>query len=107
MRHARRPSSALAVGPLLGHARRPFSALAAGLLLGGALVAAGCVVMPSGGTPVLVDHRAGRFWSPEGRLLKVSEDEKRCRVAVRDRSLVFVRTFWTECLYVHSRSTRD
>jgi hypothetical protein len=88
------------------HARRASSALAAGLLLGGTLLAAGCVFMPSGGTPVLVDHRAGSFWSPEGRLLSVSEDEKRCRVAVRDRSLVFVRTFWTECRYVHSATTR-
>jgi hypothetical protein len=88
-------------------ARLPSRVLAAGLLLGGALLAAGCVLMPSAGTPVLVDHRAGRFWSPEGRLLAVSEDEKRCRVAVRDRSLVFVRTFWTECRYVHSATTRS
>jgi len=80
--------------------------LAAGLLLALAILAPGCVLLPSRGTPVLVDHRAGSFWSPEGKLLEVSEDEKRCRVAVRDRSLVFVRTFWTECLYVHTRTTR-
>ena len=80
-------------------------ARAAGILLGAALLAAGCVLMPSRGTPVLVDHRAGSFWSPEGRLLEVSGDQKRCRVAVRDRSLVFVRDFWTECLYVHTTTT--
>ena len=81
-------------------------ARAAGTLLGAALLAAGCVWMHSRGTPVLVDHRAGNFWSPEGKLLAVSDDQKRCRVAVRDRSLVFVRHFWTECLYVHTRTTR-
>jgi hypothetical protein len=78
-------------------------ALAAAL----AVAAAGCVVMPSRGTPVLVDHRAGRFWSGKGMLLEVSEDERSCRVAVRDRSLVFVRTLWTSCDHVHSASTRD
>lgn len=72
-----------------------------------ALGASGCVVMPSHGTPVLVDHRAGRFWSGKGRLLEVSEDRRSCRVAVRDRSLVFVRTLWTSCENVHSASTRD
>ena len=83
------------------HGLASLALAAAALLLG-----AGCVMMPSGGTPVLVDHRAGSFWSPEGKLLAVSEDQKRCRVSVRDRSLVFVRTFWTECAYVHSASTR-
>ena len=87
--------------PLAQRAR----ALAA--LLGLALLAPGCVLMPSSGTPVLVDHRAGSFWSPKGKLLEVSADEKRCRVAVRDRSAVFVRTFWTECAYVHSTTTRS
>ena len=76
-------------------------------LLGLALLAPGCVWMPSRGTPVLVDHRAGSFWSPEGKLLEVSADQKRCRVAVRDRSLVFVRSFWTECAYVHTTTTRS
>jgi len=79
--------------------------LAAALIAAAGLLS-GCVVMPSGGTPVLVDHRAGSFWSPEGKLLAVSDDQKRCRVAVRDRSLIFVRHFWTECLYVHTRTTR-
>ena len=80
--------------------------LAAGALALLSLLGAGCVLMPSRGTPVLVDHRAGSFWSPEGKLLEVSQDEKRCRVAVRDRSLVFVRTFWTECRFVHSATTQ-
>lgn len=78
-------------------------ALVAGLALG----ASGCVWMPSRGTPVLVDHRAGRFWSPKGKLLEVSEDQRSCRVAVRDRSLVLVRKLWTSCEHVHSVSTRD
>lgn len=77
-------------------------ALAAGLALG----ASACVMMPSHGTPVLVDHRAGRFWSGKGLLLEVSEDKRSCRVAVRDRSLLFVRKLWTDCGYVHSASTR-
>ena len=77
------------------------------IALGLALLATGCVFMPSRGTPVIVDQRAGRFWSGDGMLLEVSEDEKSCRVAVRDRSLVFVRRFWTACAHVHSASTRD
>ena len=75
--------------------------------LGLALLATGCLVMPSRGTPVIVDQRAGRFWSGDGRLLEVSEDKRSCRVAVRDRSLVFVRHLWTDCAHVHSASTRD
>ena len=76
------------------------------LLLGLAAAATGCVLMPSRGTPVIVDQRAGRFWSGDGLLLEVSEDRKSCRVAVRDRSLVFVRKLWTDCAHVHSASTR-
>ena len=70
----------------------------AGLLLGGC-------VMPSGGTPVFVDLRAGDFWSGKGRLLEVSADQQRCRVAVRDRAL-FVKRLWTSCLSVHPRRQR-
>jgi hypothetical protein len=77
------------------------------LLIALSALATACVVMPSRGTPVIVDQRAGRFWSGDGMLLEVSEDEKSCRVAVRDRSLVFVRRFWTDCAHVHSASTRD
>ena len=77
------------------------------LALALAALATGCVFMPSRGTPVIVDQRAGRFWSGDGMLLEVSEDQKSCRVAVRDRSLVFVRHLWTECSHVHSASTRD
>ncbi len=75
--------------------------------LGLAVLATGCVLLPSRGTPVIVDQRAGRFWSGDGVLLEVSEDRKSCRVAVRDRSLVFVRRLWTDCAHVHSASTRD
>jgi len=77
------------------------------LLMALALGASACVWMPSRGTPVLVDHRAGRFWSGRGMLLEVSEDQRSCRVAVRDRSLVFVRRLWTDCAHVHSASTLD
>ena len=77
------------------------------LLMALALGASACVWMPSRGTPVLVDHRAGRFWSGRGMLLEVSEDQRSCRVAVRDRSLVFVRRLWTDCTHVHSASTLD
>jgi hypothetical protein len=78
-----------------------------GCLIATAALAAGCLWMPSRGTPVIVDQRAGRFWSGDGMLLEVSEDGKSCRVAVRDRSLVFVRRLWTACAHVHSASTRD
>ena len=59
--------------------------------------------MPAKGTPVFVDMRAGDFWSGEGRLLEVSDDQKRCRVALRSRSLV-VSERWVDCGHVHARS---
>jgi hypothetical protein len=61
--------------------------------------------LPRAGTPVFVDLRAGDFWSGEGVLVEVSEDEKRCRVAVRERSLL-VRKRWVDCAHVHARSSR-
>lgn len=61
--------------------------------------------MPNGGTPVFVDMRAGRFWSGEGRLLEVSDDDERCLVAVRDRAL-YVRRMWVDCAHVHATSSR-
>ena len=64
------------------------------------LLLEGCQ-MPAKGTPVFVDMRAGRFWSGEGLLLEVNEDETRCRVAVRDRALV-VHKMWVDCTYVHA-----
>jgi hypothetical protein len=88
-------------------ARPAAACLRTAFLVALALAASACVAMPSRGTPVLVDHRAGRFWSGKGMLLEVSEDQRSCRVAVRDRSLVFVRTLWTSCDHVHSASTRD
>jgi hypothetical protein len=69
-----------------------------------ALLLAGCL-MPKGGTPVFVDLRAGDFWSGKGVLLEVSEDQKQCRVAVRDRAL-FVHELWTECRNIHPRRQR-
>lgn len=61
----------------------------------------GCL-MPSKGTPVFVDLRAGHFWSGRGVLIEVSEDQSRCRVAVRDRAL-FVQELWVDCTYIHAR----
>jgi len=72
-------------------------------LAGAALLAllGGCL-MPRRGTPVFVDARAGSFWSGEGLLLEVSEDQQRCRVAVRDRALL-VQDRWVDCARVHPR----
>jgi hypothetical protein len=73
--------------------------LAVGLLT--ALATSGCL-MPNAGTPVLVDSRAGSFWSGKGMLTEVSHDQKRCKVAVRDRAL-FVHRRWVDCKTVHPR----
>ena len=70
-----------------------------------ALCLTGCL-MPSKGTPIFVDHRAGDFWSGEGLLLEVSEDRLECKVAARDRAL-FVHERWVRCASVHPRSTGD
>jgi len=66
---------------------------------------AGACLMPRHGRPVFVDVRAGNFWSGQGLLTEVSDDQKRCRVSVRDRVLV-VRDLWVDCARVHARSTR-
>ena len=71
-------------------------------LCAAALLATACQ-MPTRGTPVFVDARAGRFWSGKGVLTEVSEDEQRCRVSVRDPALI-VRDRWYECRFVHARS---
>lgn len=72
--------------------------LAAGLLL------VGCV-MPSTGTPVFVDVRAGDFWTGDGLLTEVSQDQRQCRVSVRDRALI-VQDLWVDCQRVHRRDLR-
>jgi hypothetical protein len=64
----------------------------------------GCL-MPRKGTPVFVDLRAGHFWSGDGLLLEVSEDQSLCKVAVRDRALM-VRKLWVDCAWIHPQSTR-
>ena len=69
-----------------------------------ALLHAGCL-MPGRGTPVFVDVRAGDFWSGNGLLTEVSEDQKRCRVSVRDRALI-VRDLWVDCQRIHDRNAR-
>lgn len=66
------------------------------------LGASGCL-LPSKGTPVFVDSRSGTYWSGRGVLLEVSEDQTRCRVAVRDRALIVHRK-WVDCRSVHPRS---
>jgi hypothetical protein len=68
------------------------------------VLAAGCL-MPNGGNPVLVDSRAGDFWSGEGLLIEVSPDQKRCKVAIRDDAL-FVHEAWVDCVMVHPRGSR-
>ena len=69
-----------------------------------AFLLAGCL-MPTRGTPVFVDVRAGDFWSGNGQLMEVSDDRKRCHVSVRDRALI-VRDLWVDCQRVHSRDAR-
>jgi hypothetical protein len=68
------------------------------------LLGAGGCVLPSKGTRVFVDHRAGSFWSGRGKLIEVSQDQSECRVAVRDRALI-VHTMWVECRSVHPRKS--
>lgn len=63
----------------------------------------GCL-MPTRGTPVFVDVRAGRFWTGEAVLLEVTPDNEECYVAVRDRALI-VRKLWVECKRVHPKKT--
>ena len=75
-------------------------------LLAGLVVCAllaGCL-MPRG-TPVIVEARTGRYWSGNGVLLEVSEDQRRCRVAVRNAGLI-VEKKWVACTWVHLRSVR-
>ena len=71
------------------------------LCLACAAAALGCLI-PDQGTPVWVDSRAGEFWDGRGKLLEVSEDQRRCRVAVRDRALI-VQDRWVDCRSVHPR----
>ena len=76
------------------------------LLLALALLAfAGCA-MPNKGTPIFVDMRAGEFWSGRGKLLEVSDDQSRCRIAVRDRALL-VQELWVDCAWIHPRHERS
>ena len=53
------------------------------------------------GEPVVVDSRAGNFFSGDGVLLEVSPDQQYCRIAVRGRSLL-VEKRWVPCQYVHA-----
>jgi hypothetical protein len=62
--------------------------------------------MPSQGTPVFVDVRAGDFWSGKALLTEVSEDKQDCRVSVLDRALI-VKDLWVDCQRVHRRNARN
>jgi hypothetical protein len=62
--------------------------------------------MPSQGTPVFVDVRAGDFWSGKALLTEVSEDKQDCRVSVRDRALI-VKDLWVDCQRIHRRNARN
>jgi hypothetical protein len=75
--------------------------LAVSALLAAALGAAGCT-LPRQGTPVYVDAWSGKWFDGEGVLLEVSPDQRRCRVAVRNRALV-VEKEWIDCRSVHPR----
>jgi len=79
------------------------AAAAAAIAIAAALL--GCM-MPSKGTPVFVDVRAGDFWSGKGLLTEVSEDKRTCRVSVRDRALL-VKDLWVDCQRVHRRNARN
>jgi hypothetical protein len=73
------------------------------LLLAAMLLGLACAQMPNRGTPVVVDMRAGRFWTGDGMLLEVSDDKRRCLVAVRDRAYL-VQQKWVDCAHVHPKS---
>ena len=68
------------------------------------LLLSGCL-LPSRGTPVLVDSVADDYWSGEGRLLEVSADRQRCRVSARAPSLI-VREKWVPCSSVPPTNSR-
>jgi hypothetical protein len=97
------PRLAPAAGTQMRAKARYRRGLALALALGG-LLASGCL-MPKRGTPVFVDVSTGDYWSGEGLLLEVSDDQLRCLVAVRDRALI-VRERWVPCTAVHSRRAR-
>ncbi len=71
---------------------RTIATFAAALLVG-------CAVPR--GEPVVVDSRAGDFFSGNGVLLEVSPDQRYCRIAARGRSLL-VEKKWVPCQYVHA-----
>lgn len=76
---------------------RPRAVLLAAAL---AALAAGCV-LPAG-RPIIVDRRAGDYWSGEGVLLEISPDGTECKVAVRNDAL-FVEKRWVACKFVHEK----
>jgi hypothetical protein len=68
------------------------------------LAMGGCL-LPEG-TPVYIDGRHGKLWSGNGVLLEVSEDQRYCRVAARNRALA-VEKRWVDCKAVHPRMPSD
>jgi hypothetical protein len=79
--------------------------VALAVLFAAVLSLGGCL-MPTRGTPVFVDGRAGDYWSGKGLLLEVAPDRIKCRVAVRDRALI-VRKQWVPCSSIHERHLRS
>ena len=70
------------------------------LLLASLVVGSSC--LPNRGTPVFVDSSAGNLWSGKAVLVEVSEDERQCRVVVRDANLI-TRNRWVDCNHIHER----
>jgi hypothetical protein len=63
---------------------------------------AGSSCLPRQGTLAFVDADAGDFWSGKAVLVEVSEDQRECRVVVRDATLI-IRERWVSCQDVHPR----
>jgi hypothetical protein len=63
----------------------------------------GCLILPSGGTLVYVDHRTGDWWSGEAVLTEVSPDQAQCKISARNTALI-VESKWVPCKYVHNRT---
>jgi hypothetical protein len=64
--------------------------------------AASACVMPAG-QEVVVDRRGGNdVYTGSAVLLAISDDQTRCRVAVRTNAL-FVEKRWVDCRFVHAR----
>jgi hypothetical protein len=73
-------------------------------VLAALLVAFGSGCVLPAGRPIIVDRRAGDYWSGDGVLLEVSPDGTECKVAVRNDAL-FVEKRWVACKFVHEKES--